>query len=432
LKNISEISTKTINDNENNIKNKVVETQKFSLKQTFVALSYPNYRLWFWGQMVSLFGSWMQTTALAFFVFELTHSPAYLGYVGFAGGLPAWIFTFYGGVISDRFPRQKILIYTQTYMMFWAFLLAALTFTKVIQPEMIILLAFITGIGNSFDATARHAFVNELVEKEDLTNAIALNSTMFNTATAVGPAIAGIIYALFGPSVCFFINGISFFAVIFNLKKMKLKLFQAKLEKKSVFSEIKEGFIYLKSKKLLLAIILTTAFLSIFGLGLVTLFPAWAVKILHGDSTTNGFLQSARGIGAVSFALIIASVNKYIVRGKYYSLSVIILPILIIIFSFIENFWMSVFVLVFIGGNIITIFNLANGLIQTNVEEKYRGRILSFYTFSFFALFPVGALWIGMLAENFGSPKAIQISASILLIFGIISWIFVPRLRKIN
>jgi len=432
LKTISEISTKTVNDKENDIKNKVKETQKFSLKQTFVALSYPNYRLWFWGQMVSLFGSWMQTTALAFFVFELTHSPAYLGYVGFAGGLPAWIFTFYGGVISDRFPRQKILIYTQTYMMVWAFLLAVLTFTKVIQPEMIILLSFITGIGNSFDATARHAFVNELVEKEDLTNAIALNSTMFNTATAIGPAIAGIIYALFGPAVCFFINGISFFAVIYNLKKIKLKQFHTKLEKKSVFSEIKEGFVYLKSKKLLLAIILTTAFLSIFGLGLVTLFPAWAVKILHGDSTTNGFLQSARGVGAVSFALIIASVNKYIVRGKYFSLSVIILPILIIIFSFIENFWMSVFILIFIGGNIITIFNLANGLIQTNVEEKYRGRILSFYTFSFFALFPVGALWIGMLAENFGSPTAIQISASILLIFGIISWIFVPRLRKVN
>jgi predicted MFS family arabinose efflux permease len=403
---------------------------KFSFQQTFAALKYRNYRLWFWGQMISLFGSWMQTTALAFFVFELTHSPAYLGYVGFAGGIPAWLFTFYSGVISDRYQRKKILVATQLWMMFFAFLLAVLTFAKIIQPEMIIVISFLLGVGNAFDATPRHAFVNELVKKEDLTNAIALNSTMFNTATAISPAIAGIIYALLGPAWCFMINGISFLAVIFNLSRMKLKQREISTEKKSVLNEIKEGFLYLKQNKLLLSIISVTSVLSLFGMGLVTLFPAWAVKILHGDSTTNGFLQSARGVGAVLFALIIASINKYIVRGKYLAASTVLLPLLLIIFSFTRTFVTSVLMLVIIGGVIISMFNLSNGLIQTNVDEKYRGRILSFYTFSFFALFPLGSLWIGMLAEYFGTPTAIIINSFILIPFGIFVWLFNHKLRN--
>jgi MFS family permease len=162
---------------------------KFSIKDTFSALKHPNYKLWFWGQMISLFGSWMQTTALAFFVFELTKSPAFLGYVGFASGIPAWFFSFYGGVAADRFSRRNILILTQVGLMLMAFALAFMTFSEIVQPWHILFFAFLHGISNSFDAPTRHAFVNELVEKEDLVNAIALNSTMFNTATAIGPAL---------------------------------------------------------------------------------------------------------------------------------------------------------------------------------------------------------------------------------------------------
>lgn len=402
---------------------------KFSFKQTFAALKYENYRLWFWGQMISLFGSWMQTTALGFFVFELTHSPAYLGYVGFAAGIPAWLFTFYSGVIADRYSRRKIVIAAQIWMMTFAFLLSVLTFTKTIQPEMIVAISFLLGIGNTFDATARHAFVNELVEKDDLTNAIALNSTMFNTATALSPAIAGIVYAILGPAWCFFINGVSFLAVIYNLNKMKLQAVQYVANNNSVLQEIKDGFGYLLKHKLLLTIVLITSMTSIFGMGLVTLFPAWAVKILHGDSTTNGFLQSARGSGALLFALMIASMNKYIVRGKYLAFSIIALSILIALFSFSKTLIVSLLILVLFGGFLIMMFNLSNGIIQTNVEENFRGRILSFYTFSFFALFPLGALWIGMLAEKFGSPTAILINAAIMFLFSITIWLFVPKLR---
>ncbi|HOI30469.1 MAG TPA: MFS transporter [Melioribacteraceae bacterium] len=391
--------------------------KKFSIQNTFAALSYPNYRLWFWGQMTSLFGSWMQSTAFAFFIFELTKSPAYLGYVGFASGIPAWFFSFYGGVAADRLPRIKILFATQTAMMLMAFILAIFTFSGIIEPWHLLLFAFLSGITNAFDAPTRHAFVNELVDKEDLVNAIALNSTMFNTATAVGPALGGIVYALFGPAWCFTINGISFTAVLYSLTRMKLKRIEITRNSNSVFSEVADAIKYLRTNKVISGILLITAMLSFFGMGLVTLFPAWAVDILHGDSTTNGFLQSARGFGAVIFALVIATVNKYIDRGRYLVYSVITLPVLIFLFSFNRSFVLSVVLLIFIGGMIITQYNLSNGLIQTNVDEKFRGRILSFYTFTFFALYPLGSLWIGYAAEHFGIASAVLINSVILFLF---------------
>lgn len=394
--------------------------KKFSIQNTFAALAYPNYRLWFWGQMISLFGSWMQSTAFAFFIFELTKSPAYLGYVGFASGIPAWFFSFYGGVAADRLPRIRILFATQTVMMLMAFILALFTFWDLIEPWHLLLFAFLSGIINAFDAPARHTFVNELVDKEDLINAIALNSTMFNTATAVGPALGGIIYALFGPAWCFTINGFSFTAVLYNLNRMKLKKMEIAGNSNSVFKEVAEAIRYLRTNKVISGILLITAMLSFFGMGLVTLFPAWAVDILKGDSTTNGFLQSARGFGAVIFALVIATINKYIDRGRYLIYSVLTLPLLIFLFSFNRSFVISVILLVFIGGMIITQYNLSNGLIQTNVDGKYRGRILSFYTFTFFALYPLGSLWIGYAAEHFGIASAVLINSVILFLFFLI------------
>ncbi len=406
--------------------------QKLSWSNTFAALKYRNYRLWFWGQMISLFGTWMQTTALTFFVFELTHSPAFLGYVGFATGIPAWMFTFYAGVIADRYPRRTILMVTQTIMMFLAFLIAGLTFVNLITPEQIIMLAFLLGVANSFDAPARQAFVNELVEKEELINAIALNSTMFNTATAIGPAIAGITYAFFGPAWCFTINGISFLAVIGNLLQMKLPGTIKEKSNKSVIKEIKEGFVYLKSQKIIIAIMLILVNLNFFGMSLVTLFPAWAVNILHGNATTNGLLQSARGVGSVICALIIATINKYIVRGKVLVVAMLTLPLLLFVFSFNRSLTISLVILTGYGATIITMFNLANGMIQSMVSEEFRGRIMGIYSFGFFALFPVGALWIGLLAELFGSPTAILVNSIILIFVAAFLILRYPNLRSVN
>lgn len=409
-----------------------INSNKISLKTTFAALNFKNYRLWFSGQLISLFGSWMQTTAYGYFIFELTHSPAFLGYVGFASGIPAWLLTFYGGVIADRYPRRTILMITQTWMMLLAFFLAALTFSGIVKPWHLIIISFLNGAGNAFDSTARHAFARELVGKKHLTNAIALNSTMFNTATAIGPAIAGITYAILGPAWCFLINGASYLAVIFNLWRIKLLLVEKPKSESSVLSEIKAGFNYLKNRKDLVTIISITSLLSFFGMGLVTLFPAWAVNILHGNSITNGYLQSARGVGAVAFALMIAAVNHIIVRGKYLRYSTMAMPLLLFIFSFNRTFIVSILLLVLIGGVLITMFNLSNGLIQTIVDEEFRGRILSFYSFSFFAMYPVGSLWIGMLAEHFSTPTAILINSILLAVSYYCIKLYHPKLNTIK
>jgi MFS family permease len=338
----------------------------------------------------------------------------------------------YGGVIADRFSRKNILIITQTIMMILAFILALFTFTHIVQPWHIIVLTFFLGIANAFDAPARQAFVNELVPKEDLLNAIALNSMMFHTAAAIGPAVAGITYAFLGPGWCFVINGISFLAVIYNLLKMKFEPSTKKTMNKSVSRDLMDGLKYLKTQKQILLIMLIVSFSTMFGLSIATLFPAWAVKILHGDAATNGLLQASRGVGAVFCSLVIASFSKFLARGKILIFGLASLPIFMILFSFNSSFVLSALILVGIGAGIIAVNNLANGLIQTLVSEEFRGRVMGVYSFSFFGFMPIGALWIGTLAEQFTSPKAIMINAVILLIFTIIIWFLSPRLRKNN
>ena len=283
---------------------------------TFAALSYPNYRLWFFGQMVSLFGTWMQNTALGYLVYELTRSPAYLGYTGFASGLASWLFTLWGGVIADRVPRRSLLVVTQTLAMLLAFVLSALAFAGVVAPWQIILFAFLLGVVNAFDAPARQAFVLEMVDRSVLTNAIALNSTMFNIAIAVGPAAGGIVYALFGPAWCFAINGASFVAVIAALLAMRLPPLQARAGGASALADLREGFRTVAGNRVILALIALIGVMSLFGLSFATLIPAWAVKILGGDARTNGLLQSARGLGALAAALWIATFGGRVGRGE--------------------------------------------------------------------------------------------------------------------
>jgi MFS family permease len=406
---------------------------KISWKQTFASLQYRNYRLWFWGQMVSLFGSWMQITAQGFLVYQLTHSPAYLGYVGFAAGIPTWLFMMYGGVLADRMPRRNVLIVTQVSMMILAFILTILTFTGAVQAWHIVLLAFFLGVANAFDAPSRQAFVLELVKREDLTNAIALNSTMFNSATAVGPAIAGITYAVFGPAWCFMINGISFLGVIAALLRMKIT-FQPRPRQngKSTLDELKEGLKYTLKHPQIRIIIMLVAIISVFGISYATLIPAWAVNILGGDATTNGLLQSARGVGALMSALFIASLGRFQFKGKLLTIGSFMFPALLIVFSFMRWLPLSLLVLVGVGSSLILVFNLANALVQTIVSDELRGRVMGVYTASFFGLMPVGALIMGTLAEHFGSMAAVIIGACVAITTAASIYIFVPAVRKLH
>jgi len=399
-------------------------------KQTFTALKYRNYRLWFWGQMVSLFGTWMQMTAQGYLVYELTHSAFSLGYLGFAAGAPTWLFTLYGGIISDRMSRRRLMIITQSVMMVLSFILAGLVFAGRIKPWHNYLIAFAMGIANAFDSPARLAVVVELVEQEDLTNAVALNSTMFNTASAVGPAAAGIIYGLWGPGWCFLINGLTFIAVLASLILMRLSPIAYPVEKTSIWSDLKEGLRYVALHPIIRIIMGIVAVNSLLRFSSFTLIPAWAVKILHGDAATNGLLRSALGLGALAGALYIASLGRFNYKGKLLILGTILSPLVMLAFAFIHWLPLSLFTLAVSGAAGILVMNLSNALVQTQARNALRGRVMSVYSLIFFGFMPVGSLLVGLLAEALGEPAAMIIFSVLGLLFALGVWLRVPALSK--
>lgn len=399
-------------------------------RKTFAALRHPNYRLWFQGQIVSLFGTWMQTTAQGFLVYELTHSAAYLGYVGFASGIPAWVLTLYGGVVADRVPRRTLLIVTQISMMIFAFILAAMTFLNLVQPWHILVLSFLLGTANAFDAPARQAFVSEMVDKEDLTNAIALNATMFNSALAAGPAVAGITYAAFGPGWCFTINGISFIAVIVALRMMKFDPLKVQLNRESVIRELKEGLRHVINHQIIRILFIVIAINQLLVFSMSTLLPAWSVSVLGGDATTNGFLYSARGVGSLIGALAIASLGNFAYRGKLLMFGAFLSSILLIVFALFRWLPISLLLLIGIGIGTILIMNLANAMIQTMTPERLRGRVMGTYTWIFFGFMPLGALWTGWMADRMGLSQTVIMNGILALVSAVLVWFYFPKLRE--
>ncbi len=268
-----------------------------------------------------------------------------------------------------------------------------------------------------------------MVGLADMTNAIALNGAMFNTATAVGPAVAGVVYAILGPAWCFVINGVSFLAVIAALALMKLKPFVPKPEKTSAVADLKEGVKYALGHPLVQTIITLIALVSLFGLAYATLFPAWAVNILHGDAKTNGFLQAARGLGAMVGALIIASLGRFRFRGKLLSLGTLALPSLVLVFAFAR--WTPLSLVLLFGAGMAQIFilNLCNALVQTSSPDHLRGRVMGVYTFVFFGTMPIAALGIGATAQRLGETAAVVIGGTVMLLAAVLVWILFPRLR---
>jgi len=407
-------------------------SQKLSWQKTFAALKYRNYRLWFWGQMVSLFGTWMQTTAQGFLIYQLTHSSAYLGYVGFAYGVPSWLFMMYGGVVADRVSKRKLLIITQSIMMILAFILATLVFTDTVQAWHILVLAFGLGLANAFDAPARQAFVSEMVDREDLTNAVALNATMFNTALIIGPAIAGIIYAAFGPGWCFAVNGISFIAVIVALASMHFLPRTETSQHSSALAALKEGINYIRHQPIILTLIGLVATTSLFGMSLGTLLPAWSVKILHGNAATNGLLFSARGVGSLFGALTIATFGGSHVRGKFITIGSISFPIFIALFAM--TYWLplSLLFMIFLGIGMIFVANLSNATIQSIVPDSLRGRVMGVYTTIFMGSMPLGALLLGTIAEHAGEAEAALLSSAAAFCIAGLVWILIPKIRTLE
>jgi predicted MFS family arabinose efflux permease len=398
----------------------------------FISFSHPNFRLWFSGQLVSLVGTWMQSTAQGYLIYVLTGSSAYLGYIALASGIPTWFFTLYGGVIADRISRRTLLVITQSTMMVLAFILSALVFTNTVKPWHILVLAFFLGVTTAFDAPARQSFVRELVSREHMTNAIALNSGMFNLGTVVGPAIAGLTYAAIGAAWCFTINGVSFIAVIIALLVMKIDQQIVKPDKRSALIELKEGVAYVKNNKIIRSLILNLAFLSVFGAGVIALIPAWVIEVLKGDVRLNGWLLSARGAGALMGTLLIAYIGNRKVRGNLWAFGNLAMPVLWIVFSFITKVPLSLIIAVFIGLTFVISVNLTNVMIQTEVTDELRGRVMAIYTLTFFGLTPIGSLLAGVFAEKYGEQITVFSSGIILLVLVIFTATRMPYLRRVD
>lgn len=401
-------------------------------QQTFAALKHRNYNLWFWGQLVSLFGSWMQMTAQSFLVFELTRSPAYLGYVSFASGLPSSLLLLYGGVVADRMSRRTLLLITQSCMMTLAWCLAGVTFLGMVQPWHIVVFAFCLGLANAFDAPARQAFVLELVEREDLSNAIALNSTLFNSAVMLGPAAAGVMYMLVGPAWCFAINGITFTAIITALLRIRLAPRPEAVQHPSTMSSLVEGLRYVTAHARIRTLIFLIAIICLFGFSFATLMPAWAVTILGGDAATNGLLQSSRGCGALLSALLVASLGRFKFKGKLLTAGTVIFPVMLLVFALVRTQSLSLVVMVGVGMTLILVLNLSNVLLQSLVADNLRGRVMSIFSLTHFGFMPLGGLLAGVAAEYIGAPSTIIVSSLIALACAFGIFIYSPRIRALE
>lgn len=361
----------------------------------------------------------MQTAAQGYLMYTITDSAAFLGYVAFASGLPSLIFLLYGGVIADRISRRTLIIVTQTIMMVLAFVLAGLVFLSLVQPWHILVLSFLLGTANAFEIPARQSLVVDLVGREDMTNAIALNVTMFNTAMIAGPAIAGIVYALVGPAWCFTINGVSYLAVIVSLALMTILPNPTPITRTSALAAIGEGIQYVRAQPLIRTLTLSAFFYNIFDYAMIIFIPAFAVKLLNGDATTNGLLLTANAAGAVVGGLMLAAFADRIGRGKIWAISAYLTPLMIAGFAFSRSVPLSMLLSVVIGVTSITVLNNASTIIQTNVSNDLRGRVMSLYSLMIMSGGPLSSMLMGTIADRAGEMVIVLICAGMALVFAV-------------
>ncbi len=403
----------------------IIEMTSF-FNNIFRTLRYRNFRLFFIGQGISLIGTWMQHIAMAWLVYRLTNSALLLGLVGFSSQIPTFLLSPLAGVLADRYDRRSILLITQILAMMQAFILAFLTLTHTIAVWHIIIMGILLGVINSFDIPARQSFVIEMVEKKEaLGNAIALNSLMFNMARLVGPSIAGILVALTGEGICFLLNGISFVAVIISLMVMTTNAKKEKAHHKNVMHGLKEGFDYAFGFAPIKSILMLLGTVSLLGASYVTLMPVFAKDILQGGPKTLGFLMAAVGVGALIGTLYLASRRGVLRLGNIIPISSAIFSVGMIFFSFSNNLWASMAILVTIGFGFMVQMALSNTVLQTIVEDDKRGRVMSFYSMAFMGMTPLGSLIAGYLANIIGAPKTLMISG---LVSALASLLFAARI----
>ena len=399
----------------------------------FRALYHRNYRLFFGGQGISLIGTWMQQIAMGWLVYRMTNSAFLLGLIGFSSQICSFFFSPFAGVLSDRWNRHRILVATQSLALVQAFLLAALTLTGVIAVQHLILLSLFLGFVNAFDVPTRQAFVVEMVERrEDLGNAIALNSFLFNGARLVGPSIAGILISLLGEGMCFLLNGLSFLAVIIALLAMKMPSNKRELEKTQILQGVKEGFIYAFGFLPIRSIILFLGWMSLVGTANTTLMPIFAKDILHGDSQTYGFLMAAIGVGAIIGAIFLASRRSVLGLGRIIAIASGIFGIGLISFSFSHTLWLSLSFLLLTGFGMMVHLASSNTILQTMVDDDKRGRVMSLFAMAFMGMAPFGSLVGGSLAHRIGAPNTLIICGASGIVSSLLFLKKLPSIRKVG
>lgn len=379
-------------------------------------MQHRNFQLFIAGQLVSLIGTWMQTTAQLWLVYKLTGSAALLGIFGFASQVPMLFLSSIGGYVGDRYNRHRGVIVTQTVSMILAFVLAGLTLTKLINEWELIVIAFLVGIVNAFDVPIRQAFLVQMVGKEDLPNAIALNSSIFNGARVVGPAIAGFAIAAVGEGWCFFLNGLSFVAVIVALLMMRLVPREIKPSTDSPLQSLVQGFRYAMGDLPTRSALLLLSVLSLFGLQYSVFMPIFAQDILKGNARTLGLLMSSAGIGAVLGALHFAARTHYKGLARWIATTSTTCAVGLVLFSQAKTFWVCIAVLFVVGFAATSQMAATNTLIQNRVPDELRSRVMAVYATMFMGVQPVGALIAGGLAKHWGAPATLTIFGALVLV----------------
>ena len=371
------------------------------------SLRHRNFRLFYSGQLISLIGTWMQSIAQSWLVYDMTKSSLLLGTVVFAGQIPVFLLSPVGGMVADRWRRHYVVIATQTAAMVLAFLLAILTLTHRVTVLEVIVLAALMGIVNAFDLPTRQAFLVEMVGREDLINAIALNSSLFNGARIIGPSVAGVLVASIGEGWCFFANGVSFIAVIIGLLMMRLDRQPARAELASPLAHMAEGFRFVRDTAPIRSLLLLLGIVSIVAMPYSVLMPIFAARILHGDARTLGVLMAATGVGALTGALVLASRTALRGLGRWVPIACASFGASLILFSLSRVYWLSALLLVPVGFFMMTQMTGTNTLIQSMVPDRLRGRTMAVYSMMFMGMAPAGALLAGAAADHIGAPRTV-------------------------
>ncbi len=396
--------------------------------KTFSALRYRNFRLFFGGQLISLIGTWMQNTAQGWLVYQLTGSKMLLGVVAAVGSTPMMLFSIWGGSVADRHPKRTVVVLTQTTMMILSFAFAALVWSRAIRPSHILVLAALGGLAMAFDMPARQAFMVEMTSREDLMNAVSLNSSVVNGARVIGPSVAGFLMARVGMAMCFFLNGLSFIAVIAGLLMMRLPKFVPQQHAGSAWAHALEGFSYVWLHWRMRTILILFAIVGIFGWSYSVMMPAFATDVLKVGERQYGTLLSANGLGALLGALTVASLGHRINRRFLVLGGLWIFSAMLLLLAAVKSYYLALVCLAIGGWGMLLFFSTTNTLLQTTASDQMRGRVMGIWALVFGGMTPLGGLEAGALSHFLGVRWTMAIGALVCALAALVVWFIIRRM----